>query len=121
MTKQINVTVDLDIARKMLTIAGFDIREKSDEEIFNLALHTCAKYGVNANVQSEDKIHTTSNIPVGISYSCTNEFLLRRLDEIDGELQDWHISAHKSDLLYKEKDAIVEELTNRGHFSKQCL
>ena len=30
--------------------------------------------------------------------------LFRRLDEIDGELQDFHISAYKCDLLYKEQD-----------------
>ena len=27
-------------------------------------------------------------------------YLFRRLDEIDGEQQDFHISAHKCDLLY---------------------
>ena len=32
--------------------------------------------------------------------------LLKRLNEIDEELQDFHISAHKCDLLYKEQDAI---------------
>lgn len=41
------------------------------------------------------------------------EMLFRRLDEIDGELQDWHISAYKSDLLTKERDEIKNELRKR--------
>lgn len=41
--------------------------------------------------------------------------LFHRLDEIDGEFQDIHISAHKSDLLTKERDEIKEELRNRGY------
>lgn len=40
--------------------------------------------------------------------------LRKRLDEIDGELQDWHISAYKSDLLYTEKDEIKAELKRRN-------
>lgn len=38
--------------------------------------------------------------------SADNPDLLKRLNEIDEELQDFHISAHKCDLLYKEQDAI---------------
>lgn len=44
-----------------------------------------------------------------------DDILFRRLDEIDGELQDFHISAHKSDLLAKEKDEIKTELQRRGY------
>ena len=42
-----------------------------------------------------------------------DEILFRRLDEIDGEFQDWHISAYKSDLLIKERDKIKAELRKR--------
>lgn len=45
----------------------------------------------------------------------SDELLFRRLDEIDGELQDWHISAYKSDLLDKERDEIKVELRQRGY------
>ena len=45
----------------------------------------------------------------------SDEQLFRRLDDIDGELQDWHISAYKSDLLTKEQDEIKEELRKRGY------
>lgn len=38
--------------------------------------------------------------------SADSSDLLKRLNEIDEELQDFHISAHKCDLLYKEQDAI---------------
>lgn len=41
--------------------------------------------------------------------------LFRRLDEIDGEFQDWHISAYKSDLLEKEREEIKKELQKRGY------
>ena len=41
--------------------------------------------------------------------------LFRRLDEIDGEFQDFHISAYKSDLLAKERDEIKEELRKRSY------
>ena len=38
--------------------------------------------------------------------SADSSDLIKRLNEIDEELQDFHISAHKCDLLYKEQDAI---------------
>lgn len=41
--------------------------------------------------------------------------LFRRLDEIDGEFQDFHISAHKSDLLYEEQKLLKAELQKRGY------
>lgn len=41
--------------------------------------------------------------------------LFRRLDEIDGELQDFHISAYQCDLLYKEQAALKAELRQRGY------
>lgn len=44
-----------------------------------------------------------------------DEILFRRLDEINGEFQDFHISAYKSDLLIKERDEIKEELRKRGY------
>ena len=41
-------------------------------------------------------------------------YLFRRLDEIDGEQQDFHISAHKCDLLYKDQNSLKAELQRRG-------
>lgn len=46
--------------------------------------------------------------------------LFRRLDEIDGELQDFHILAYQllayqCDLLYKEQDSLKAELRQRGY------
>lgn len=47
--------------------------------------------------------------------SADDSDLFKRLDEIDGELQDFHISAHKCDLLYKEQDGLKTELRQRGY------
>ena len=41
--------------------------------------------------------------------------LFKRLDEIDCELQDFHISAYKCDLLYKEQNSLKTELRQRGY------
>ena len=43
--------------------------------------------------------------------------LMHRLDEIDGQMQDIHISAYHVDMLTKEKDMIVEEIKARGYES----
>ena len=45
-----------------------------------------------------------------------DEILFRRLDEIDGEFQDFHISAYKSDLLTKTETLSLEE-----HFTAQKI
>ena len=47
-----------------------------------------------------------------------DEMLFRRLDEINGEFQDWHISAYKSDLLIQEHAEIKNELRKRGYEMK---
>ena len=44
-----------------------------------------------------------------------NIILFRRLDEINGEFQDFHISAYKSDLLTKEREQIKSEFRSRGY------
>ena len=49
--------------------------------------------------------------------SADSSDLLKRLNEIDEELQDFHISAHKCDLLYKEQDAI-KTILHRKHIIK---
>ena len=41
--------------------------------------------------------------------------LFKRLDEIDSELQDFHISAYKCGLLYTEQDNLKAELRQRGY------
>ena len=47
--------------------------------------------------------------------SADSSDLLKRLNEIDEELQDFHISAHKCDLLYKEQDTIKTILHQKQH------
>lgn len=50
MTKQVNVTVDIDIARVMLGIAGLDIKGKSDDEVFEQVLEMMTDYGGTGEV-----------------------------------------------------------------------
>ena len=45
----------------------------------------------------------------------SDTILFHRLDEIDGEFQDFHISAYKSDILSEEKNIIKQELIQRGY------
>lgn len=45
--RDISVYIDIDRARRMLIAAGFDVQEKSDEEIADLAIEQCEKYGVS--------------------------------------------------------------------------
>lgn len=47
--------------------------------------------------------------------SADSSDLLKRLNEIDEELQNFHISAHKCDLLYKEQAAIKTILHQKRH------
>ncbi|MBQ8218354.1 MAG: hypothetical protein IJZ79_03520 [Bacilli bacterium] len=49
MTRSVSITVNIDIARKMLNVAGYSynsLKSKSDEEIFFQALSMCEEYGV---------------------------------------------------------------------------
>ena len=47
--------------------------------------------------------------------SANSSDLFKRLDEIDGELQDFNISAYKRDLLYKEQNSLKAELRQIGY------
>lgn len=56
MTKTINVTIDIDIARKMLTVAGFNpdrIYKASEEEIFHKVLSLIECYGATTSELTE--------------------------------------------------------------------
>lgn len=49
MTRSVSITVNINIARKMLVVAGYShnsLKSKSDEEIFFQALSMCEEYGV---------------------------------------------------------------------------
>lgn len=46
--------------------------------------------------------------------SVSNEMLINRLNEIDGDLQDWHISGYRANLLIEESNNIKSELRSRG-------
>jgi len=46
MTKNVEVTVNMETARRMLRIAGYDVTGMTDDEIFVKALSMSEKYGV---------------------------------------------------------------------------
>ena len=50
MTKQVNVTVDIDVARVMLNLAGFEVKGKSDDEMFEQVLEMMTDYGGTAEI-----------------------------------------------------------------------
>lgn len=43
----VQVTIDIEVARKMLDVAGYRTRSMSNEEVFDLALSMNEKYGVS--------------------------------------------------------------------------
>jgi len=70
---------------------------------------------LNKVISSKAKENSkTSTVMSSKLYSVPKEKLLRRLEEIEGELSDWHISAHKCTILYEEKADIEKELAHRN-------
>lgn len=54
MKKTVEIEIDIEVARRMLYIAGyFNIAKMTDEEVFEKALNMNAKYGVTATIQSK--------------------------------------------------------------------
>lgn len=51
-TIDVKVTIDIEIARKMLNVAGYRTRSMSDEEVFDLALSMNEQYGVSYDKES---------------------------------------------------------------------
>lgn len=45
--KDISVAIDVDRARKMLMVAGFEVESLSDDEIANLAIEQLKRFGVS--------------------------------------------------------------------------
>ena len=73
MTKIIEVSVDIPVARKMLGVAGYvkeELDAHTDEEIFDMALDTSSAYGVSfANTSNKENpsfaleaIHSAANL-----------------------------------------------------------
>lgn len=57
MTKTVNITIDIAVARKMLTVAGFnydEIYNASDGEIFEKVLSMVDIYGATYKTPNED-------------------------------------------------------------------
>lgn len=52
MTKNVEVTIDIKIARMMLRIAGFTfVNDMTDEEVFEQALKMNEEYGVKSVIK----------------------------------------------------------------------
>lgn len=54
MTKEVNITVDIALARRMLCVAGFsfeEIRAATDDEVFEKVLTMIDCYGVTFDVK----------------------------------------------------------------------
>lgn len=88
----------------------------SDEELFDdVKVKECLQITEKNGEQPEEK----QKMPIGARKSkysyIDDEVLFHRLDEIDGEFQDFHISGYKSSLLTKERDEMMTELRSRGY------
>ena len=55
-TKNVEVTINIKVARKMLGVAGFykDAEKMSDDEIFAKVLTLIECYGATANIQETE-------------------------------------------------------------------
>lgn len=56
MTKNVNITIDMEVARKMLAVAGFglEIKHATDEEIFAKVLSQIECYGASSEVKERE-------------------------------------------------------------------
>lgn len=48
----VKVTIDIEIARKMLNVAGYHVDKMTDDEVLNLALSMNEEYGVSYDKES---------------------------------------------------------------------
>ena len=56
MTKNVNITIDISIARKMLTVAGFEyntIYNATEDEVFGKVLSMLDCYGATFEIQND--------------------------------------------------------------------
>lgn len=51
-TIDVKVTIDIEIARKMLNVAGYYVDKMTDDEVLNLALSMNDEYGVSYDKES---------------------------------------------------------------------
>lgn len=56
-TKEVEVTINIDVARRMLKVAGFTTSDKSDNEIFEMVLERMLKYGATTKTKYTTKIN----------------------------------------------------------------
>lgn len=54
-TKTVKVTVNISIARDMLGLAGFNMRNATDDEVFAKVLSLIDCYGATCEIQSEEE------------------------------------------------------------------
>ena len=67
----VNVSIDLDVARRMLLLAGFQV-PTSDEEVFKMVLSMINKYGATCNL-GLNTISYSNNINKNNTNSSSNE------------------------------------------------
>lgn len=71
---------------------------------------------VNENLSEQEFIkEVVRKITKSKLSSVDDDMLFKRLDKIDDELKDFHISAYKADMLYKEQRRILREIKYRGY------
>ena len=87
MIKQMTVTVDLDVARAALMIAGYrNVEKMSDEEVFRLAVESSEDYGVKTAPPFEGRTKELEYEPESDGYGIVFSEALYDPDDNDAQV-----------------------------------
>jgi len=70
MKKNIEITLDTNIARKMLGVVGFDMTNSTDDEVFEKVLSLINKYGAVSKIINSNIKETINNDAYSNSCDC---------------------------------------------------
>ena len=98
MTKNVEVTVDIEIARRMLKVAGFAfVNDMTDEEVFEQALNMNEKYAVESTI---------------ITLPDMREKIREYISELDVEIDRYHNMAEQNEQIAESMIIIIQVLTS---------
>ena len=97
MTKNVETTIDIKIARMMLGVAGFAFVDKmTDDEVFEQALKMNEEYGVKSII---------------ITLPDMREKVKEYISELDAEIDKYHNIAEQNEQIAESMIIIIKVLT----------